>query len=60
MNYGKNESGKRIKNTKTFKSITEARKVLKEFEANKTKGTLVVPTIETLETWLSYWLNNIK
>jgi integrase len=60
MDYGKNESGKRVKATKTFKSKAEARKALREFEADKTKGTLVIPTSETLSMWLDYWIENIK
>ena len=60
MDYGKNKSGKRIKSTKTFKSKAEAKKALKEFEADKITGTLVIPTSETLEMWLDYWINNIK
>lgn len=58
--YGKDESGKRIKHTQTFKSKSAAKKALREFEADKTKGTLVMPTSETLSTWLDYWIDNIK
>jgi len=60
MDYGKDDNGKRIKKIKTCKSKREANKILKEFEANKTKQTLVIPTETTLKEWLLYWLNDIK
>lgn len=59
MDYGKDESGKRNKSTKTFKTLPEARKALKEFEADKTKGTLITPKKTTLDEWLSCWMNDI-
>lgn len=59
MDFGKGESGKRIKKTPTFKTLTKARKALKEFEADKTKGTLLTPNKTTLADWLSYWVNDI-
>lgn len=60
MDYGKDSSGKRIKNTKTFTDKKEAKKALKEFEADKTKKNLVIPTIMTVSIWLKYWLDDIK
>jgi len=39
MDYGKNESGKRIKKTKTYSKKINPKLALKEFEADKTKGT---------------------
>lgn len=59
MDYGKDENGKRIRKQPTFKNKSEAKKALKEFEANKTKGTLVKPKSDTVEDWLNYWYNNI-
>ena len=59
FDYGKDENGKRHKPTKTFKSKSEAKKALKEFEADKTKGTLVIPKSTTLEEWLTYWINDV-
>lgn len=59
MDYGKDENGKRIKKTKTFQSKAEAKTALKEFEADKIKGTLVIPRTTTLKEWLEYWMNNI-
>lgn len=59
MDYGKDENGKRIRKQPTFKTKSEANKALKEFEANKTKGTLVKPKSETVGEWLTYWLTSI-
>ena len=59
MDYGKDENGKRIRNTKTFQSKSEAKIALKEFEADKTKGTLVIPKTTNIKEWLEYWMNNI-
>lgn len=60
MDYGKDANGTRVKKTKTAKTKQEARKLLKEFEADKTKGLLVIPSTQTIESWLDYWLNTIK
>lgn len=59
FDYGKDENGKRNKPTKTFISKSEAKKALKEFEANRTKGTLVMPKKTTLQEWLTYWMENV-
>jgi len=59
MNYGKDENGKLIKKYKTFIKKSEAREALKKFEADKTKGILVIPKDTTLKEWLEYWINDI-
>lgn len=59
MDYGKDENGKRIRKTRTFSKKADARAGLKEFEADKTKGTLVIPKNTTLKHWLEYWINDI-
>lgn len=59
MDYGKDENGKRVKKTKTYKMKSEAKTALKEFEADKTKGQLVIPKKTTLKEWLDYWMENI-
>lgn len=59
MDYGKDSNGKRIRKQPTFKTKAEAKKALKEFEADKTKGTLVQPNDMTVEKWLTYWLTAI-
>ncbi len=60
LDYGKNDSGKRIKSTKTFTKIQDARQALKEFEANKTKNTIVFPSSIKFKDYATYWLNDIK
>ncbi|MCX7748699.1 MAG: tyrosine-type recombinase/integrase [Clostridia bacterium] len=60
MDYGKDSTGKRVKTTKTFEKKKDAQAALKNFEADKTKGTLVFPSTITVENWLTYWLNDIK
>ena len=60
MDYGKDSTGKRVKITKTFEKKKDAQTALKKFEADKTKGTLVFPSVMTVEDWLTYWLNDIK
>lgn len=59
FDFGINEDGKQIKKTKTFEKISEARKALKEHEANKTKGLLVMPKQTTLLEWLNYWIDEV-
>ena len=58
MDYGKDDKGKRIKKTTTFKTKQEAKKSLKEFEADKTRQELVMPKKITVSFWLDYWMDN--
>ena len=60
MDFGKDSTGKRVKSTKTFKNKKDAQNALKNFMADKVKGTIVFPSVLTLEGWLMYWLNDIK
>ena len=59
MDYGKDENGKRIRNSKSFKTKKEAKQALREFEADKTKGLLVIPKEITLAEWLDNWYKTI-
>ncbi len=59
LDYGKDENGKRIKPNVTTKTKKEAQQILREFQANKTKGTLVKPKEDKLSDWLKYWINDI-
>lgn len=56
LNYGMNENNKRIKETKTFKQLVDARKCLKLFEAEKIKGTVVMRRRDSLEEYIKYWI----
>ncbi|MNW43624.1 putative prophage phiRv2 integrase [compost metagenome] len=60
FDYGKDENGKRIKTTKTYKDLKEARKALTAFEADKNKNAVVMPTGILLKNWLEYWMKDIK
>ena len=60
LDYGKDENGKRVKKTKTFKTKSEAKTELKLFEADKIKGELTMPIEDTLNHWLDYWIKNVK
>lgn len=60
FDYGKDENGKRIKATKTYKDLKEAKKALTAFEADKNKNNVVMPTGILLKVWLEYWLKDIK
>ena len=60
FNYGKNSEGKNIKATKTYSNFAEAKKQLKEFEANKIKHELILPNQDTLRSYLLYWMKDIK
>jgi integrase len=60
MDYGKDKNGKRIRKQPTFKTKSEAKKALKNFEADKTKGKLIAPDVRTVEEWLNYWFNTVS
>jgi integrase len=60
MDYGKDKSGKRIRKQPTFKTKSEAKKALKNFEADKTKGKLITPDVRTVKEWLNYWYDVIS
>ncbi|RCX07902.1 site-specific recombinase XerD [Anaerobacterium chartisolvens] len=60
MDYGKDSAGKRIKITKTFEKKKAAQIALKTFQADKTKGTLVFPSILSVKDFCIYWLDDIK
>lgn len=59
FNYGNDETGKQIIKRKAFNSKTEARKALREFEGNKVKGNVTLPSTYTVGQWLDYWLENV-
>ncbi|MEL7658477.1 MAG: Arm DNA-binding domain-containing protein, partial [Bacillota bacterium] len=59
LDFGVNDEGKQIKKTKTYAKKSEARKALKEHEANRTKGLLVMPKDITLLEWLNDWIKDI-
>lgn len=54
-----NETGKRIRERKTFATITEARKALRQHEAARDIGQVEIPKNITLEEWLLEWLDTV-
>lgn len=58
--YGVDKKGKPIRKFKTANSKKEAKTILKEFENNKAKDNIVNPKSVNLETYINYWLNDIK
>lgn len=59
MDYGKNESGQRVKKYKTFPTLSVARRALREFYAKLDNHTQVTPRTLTLDQWLTYWLEQV-
>ncbi|MCI1999150.1 MAG: site-specific integrase [Clostridia bacterium] len=59
FNYGNDDSGKQIVKRKSFNKITDARRALKEFEGDKVKGNVTMPSGYTVGTWLDYWLKSV-
>lgn len=58
--YGIDVNGKRKKQSKSFKTLQEAKICLKQFEADKTKEMIVMPTKETVADYMLYWVDSIK
>ena len=57
--YGKNVEGKRVRKYSTHATLTEARRALHCFEADRLRQKLIVPSTVTLGQWLDYWLHEI-
>ena len=59
MDLGKDESGKRIKQYRTFPTLAAARSGLKEFHAAREQPQFVPAQEMTLSQWLEYWMASI-
>lgn len=59
FDYGRDESGRRLRQTKTFPEQKAAKLALLDFEADKLRGSLKVPSQVTLADWLAYWLEDV-
>ena len=53
------ETGRQVKQTKTFVKITEARSALRQHEADRDRGAVVIPKELTLAQWLESWMDHI-
>ena len=60
FDFGKGEDGKRIKQTKTFKNLKDARKALTAFTNDKNNQNIVKPTGILMKDYVKYWLNDVK
>ena len=56
LDYGKDENGIRNKKTEIFLTLSEAKKRLKLFQADKIKGDIVHPKKDTVKEYTQYWL----
>ena len=54
LDYGKDENGIRNKKTETFLTLSEAKKRLKLFQADKIKGDIVHPKKDTVKEYTQY------
>lgn len=56
MDYGVREDGRRAKHYKTFATLVQARRALKEFQSERESCRAVAPSALTLNQWLEYWM----
>lgn len=59
MDYGLDRDGQRVKQYKTYPSLTKARRALREFLVRRSTGQMVVPRSITLSQWLDYWMEEV-
>ncbi len=59
MDYGLGEDGRRIKHYQTYPNLTQARRGLREFQAERETFPAVAPRSITLDQWLDYWMKQV-
>lgn len=59
MDLGKDESGRRIRQYRTFETLSKARRAQTEFLVQKSRSGGVLPTDMTLDEWLDIWMEEI-
>ena len=59
MDFGADDAGRRIKRYRTYPTLPQARKGLKEHLAERTSNSWVLPKITTVEEWLDYWMEQV-
>ena len=59
FDYGRDSTGRRVRGSKTFQDLMEAKKALCEFELQRLQHRLRVPSRITVEEWLNEWLEEI-
>ncbi len=53
------ETGKQVKQTKTFPKLTQARSALRQHEADRDRGVVVLPKELTVAQWLNSWMKDV-
>lgn len=60
LNFGLDpETGKQVKKTKTFRTLSQARAALRKHEAARDAGQVVMPKDLSLHRWLDIWMKNV-
>ena len=59
MDLGRDEAGRRLKQYRTYPTLTAARSGLRDFRAHKEQKTLSPHHQMTLSQWLEYWMDTI-
>lgn len=59
MELGINEDGRRIKQYRTFSTISEARSALREFQFQRDRHRRIHYHTMTLDQWLKYWMETV-
>lgn len=59
MDMGTDEHGKRIKQYRTFRTVSEARAALREFQSQKDRYRNIHHHNMTLNQWLDYWMETV-
>ena len=60
LEYGTDpETGKQVKKTRTFDKLTQARAALRQHEAARDRGQVVMPKELTLSQWLKTWMKDV-
>ena len=59
MDLGRDEDGRRLRQYRTFPTLTAARKARNEFLAKKAQAEAIIPVDMTLDQWLDVWMEEI-
>ena len=59
MDYGLDETGKRVKKYKTYPTLAQARRGLRDFQTEQDTHQTVAPRSMTLDQWLEYWMEEV-
>ena len=59
MDYGIDETGQRRKTYKTFPTLAQARKGLRDFQTERDTFQTIAPRATTLDQWLEYWMEMV-